>query len=175
MRKILITISVVFLMSITPIAAWAGEDHHGGHGEGASDDMGHGSEMNHGKEDNHGRDMGHSNAMHSYKHKAMVDGIEVKFEVMSLASMNMKDPDGNTHHIMVKFSRHDMEHPMTGVVGKIKVIGPDKKDQTSPLKDYGGILAANFKFNENGNYGVICLFKKDDRKHTVKFWYPHKE
>lgn len=164
-KKIFITIAV-FMASIITLPAWAGEDQHGA---AVSDDMSHGSEMGHGQE------MDQGPSMHGYKHKAVVDGIEAEFEVMSLASMNMKDPDGNTHHIMVKFSKEHMDHPMEGVIGKIKVIGPDKKDQTNTLKDYGGILAANFAFREQGDYGVICLFKTGDQKHTVKFWYPHKE
>ncbi|MDA8139841.1 MAG: hypothetical protein M0036_14415 [Desulfobacteraceae bacterium] len=118
------------------------------------------------------QDMG---GMNEFKHSATVDGIRAEFEVMSLASMNMKDPQGNTHHIMVKFFKEGMDHPMQGVEGKIKVIGPDKNEQTNALKDYNGILAASFTFKEKGDYGVICLFKTGDQKHTAKFWYTLKE
>jgi hypothetical protein len=166
MRKNIIIMTVVFLMSIIITPAWAAEDQHGGHG------MAHDSKsMNH----MDAKPMDNMSGMKSFKQQEVVDGIRAEFEVMRLTDMNMKDPNGNTHHIMVKFFKEGMDHPMTDVVGKIKVIGPDKKDQTTALKDYGGILAGNFTFKENGDYGVICLFKTGDKKHTVKFWYPHKE
>lgn len=109
----------------------------------------------------------------TYEHHAVVEGIRAEFQVMSLASMNMKDENGATHHIMVKLTDAENSHQVMGAVGKIKVISPSKKEQVQTLKDYNGILAANFTFDEKGNYGVICLFKVDDRKPLFKFWYPH--
>ena len=106
-----------------------------------------------------------------FEHKETVEGIRAEFQVMSLASMNMTDPDGNTHHIMVKLIDETSNRPIDKSVGKIKVIGPDKKEQEGVLKDYGGIMAANFSFPLKGKYGVICLFKVDEKKHLVKFWY----
>ena len=60
-----------------------------------------------------------------------------------------------------------------GAIGKIKGISPSNKEQVQSLKDYNGILAANFTFEESGKYGVICLFKVNDQKKLFKFWYPH--
>jgi hypothetical protein len=113
--------------------------------------------------------------MHTFKHQALVDGIQAEFQVMSLASMNMKDPQGSTHHIMVKLVNEGSDQPITDAIGKIKVIAPDKKEQTGVLKRYGDFLAANFTFDSPGKYGVICLFKENGQKHVVKFWYPHQE
>jgi hypothetical protein len=90
---------------------------------------------------------------------------------MSLASMNMTDPEGNTHHIMVKFIDEANKQPIDKAAGKIKVIDPEGKEQEGVLKDYGGIMAANFSFPKKGKYGVICLFKVDEKKRLVKFWY----
>lgn len=109
----------------------------------------------------------------TYTHHDVVEGVRAEFQVMSLASMNMKDQEGNTHHIMVKFFNDSMNHQIKDVVGKIKVIGPSGKEQVGSLKDYSGIYAANFTFGEKGKYGVICLFKVDGQKRLVKFWYPH--
>ena len=109
----------------------------------------------------------------TYGHKDVVDGIRAEFQIMSLESMNMKDPKGATHHIMLRLFHDKMNHPIDKVVGKIKVVAPSGKEQIATLKDYNGIFAANFAFTEKGKYGVICLFKENGKKHVVKFWYPH--
>lgn len=108
----------------------------------------------------------------TFSHMEMIDGIHAEFKVMDLASMNMKDPNGNTHHVMATFSRG--EEKLAAIVGKVKLISPTGKAQTADLKDFGsGNYAANFKVDEDGKWGVICLFKDDKGTHTVKFWYPH--
>jgi len=106
--------------------------------------------------------------------KQMVDKqVRAEFQIMSLASMNIKDPDGATHHVMVKLYDNSSNQPFKEAVGKVKVIGPDKKEQVNGLKNYNGIFAANFTFNKKDKYGVICLVKIDGEKHLFKFWYPH--
>jgi hypothetical protein len=108
-----------------------------------------------------------------FKHHATTDGIRSEYQVMSLASMNMKDPAGATHHIMVTFFDAAANRQIKAVAGKIKVIGPDGKEQVGTLKDYSGTYAANFTFGQTGKYGVICLFKTDGKQHLAKFWYHH--
>ncbi len=113
----------------------------------------------------------------AFKHHAVVDGMGADFSVMSLAGMNMKDPKGNTHHIMVKLHDDATKQQVKDAIGNMKVIGPDgpdKQTQTNPLKNYGGIYAANVTFTEPGKYGVICLIKVGEKKHLYKFWYQHK-
>jgi len=102
-----------------------------------------------------------------------VGEVRAEFQIMSLASMNMKDPNGDTHHVMVKLFHDSMNHPIKDAVGKVKIIKPDGKEQTNSLKNYNGIFAANFTFGENGKYGVICLVIIDGEKHIFKFWYHH--
>jgi len=123
--------------------------------------------------ESHSGTMDHGAKGDTFSHQDVVEGVRAEFQVMSLASMNMKDPDGNTHHIMVKFFNDGMNHQIKDVVGKIKVISPSGKEQVVSLKDYSGIYAANFAFGEKGKYGVICLFKVDGQNRLVKFWYPH--
>lgn len=120
------------------------------------------------------KDMAGDGMPGTFKHQAVNDGVRAEFEIMSLASMNMKDPDGATHHIMVKLFDDGMNHQIKNAAGKVKVIGPDKTEQTNLLKDFGGIYAANFSFPKIGKYGVICLTKIDGKKHLYKFWYAHK-
>ncbi len=117
--------------------------------------------------------MEHSAAADTFTHQVVVEGVRTDFQVMSLASMNMKDPEGNTHHIMVKFFEASSQNQIRNAVGKIKVISPSGKERVESLKNYSGVFAANFAFTEMGKYGVICLFKVNGQKRLVKFWYPH--
>lgn len=108
----------------------------------------------------------------NFTHTAMAGDIHTEFKVMDLASMNMTDPDGKTHHVMATFTRDGKQ--ISKVVGKMKLVSPSKKEQLADLKDYGGgIFAANFNIDEPGKWGVVCLFKDANGKQTVKFWYPH--
>lgn len=109
----------------------------------------------------------------TFTHQAVVEGVRAEFQVMSLASMNMKDPEGNTHHVMVKFFDESSQDQIKNAVGKITLIGPSGKERVETLKNYNGIFAANLTFAEKGQYGVICLFEMDGKKRLVKFWYPH--
>ena len=86
----------------------------------------------------------------TYEYQAVVGGVRAEFQIMSLASMNMKAPAGATHHVMVKLFHDTMNHQIQNAIGKVKVIGPGKKEQINPLKNYRGIFAANFTFKETG-------------------------
>jgi len=108
-----------------------------------------------------------------FEHQMVDKQVRAEFQIMSLASMNIKDPDGATHHVMVKLYDNSNNQPVKEAVGKIKVIGPDKSEQTNGLKNYNGVFAANFTFNKKSKYGVICLLNINGEKHLFKFWYPH--
>jgi hypothetical protein len=158
--------------------AFAASEHgsHGNHGK-----MDHGSPSGHEKMDHgamghesktgHGK-MDHGDMGSTFTHETVMNGIKAEFQVMSLASMNMRDPEGNTHHVMAKFFKEATTDSIKAVVGKVKVIRPSGDAQTAVLKDYSGIFAANFTVKEKGKYGIICLFKIGDVKHVAKFWYP---
>lgn len=153
MKKYILFISLgLFLLAVLPVMAM---QEHDGHGPGS------------------GQAMDHAGKGGTFKHTARQGGIDAEFEVMSLASMNMTSEKGETHHIMVHLKAVDSGAPIEGAIGKIKVIGPDKTEQEGVLKNYNGILAANFTFKVPGKYGVICLLKEKDRKEVFKFWYPH--
>lgn len=110
----------------------------------------------------------------NFVHSSIADGVHGNFQIMSLASMNMKDPDGNTHHIMVSFSQN--EKKMKHVVGSISAISPTGKKQTGVLKNFGGgMYAVNFIFEEAGEWDIICQFKDPSNDHTMNFRYPHQE
>ncbi len=115
----------------------------------------------------------HGQTSGTFTHQEVVEGVQAEFQVMTLASMNMKDPQGKTHHIMVKLVDVSSQKQIGNAVGKIKIISPTGKEQVESLQNYSGTLAANFTFDEKGKYGVICLFSVDGKKPLVKFWYPH--
>ncbi len=108
-------------------------------------------------------EMEHNSQAGAFKQEVVVKHIRSEFQIMSLASMNTKDPGGATHHVMVKLYDKSGDQLVKDIVGKVKVIGPDKSEQTKSLKNYDGIFAANFTFSKKGKYGVICLVKIDGR------------
>lgn len=161
MKKCMALLTLVFVLSFgSPVLA--------------SEDVSH--EVHTGQENmqmNNSGTMEHAALAGTFTHQEVVQDIRIEFWIMSLASMNMKDPDGATHHIMVKIFHNDMNHQIKDTTGKIKVINPSGKEQTGSLKNYNGVFAANFIFNEKGKYGVICMFKMDERKLLTRFWYPY--
>lgn len=161
--KKLTTCVTVFAFLFLFGSSWAsqGTDHSGHESPAAPVDH---SKMDHGSKKVNG----------TFVHAEMVDDIHAEFQVMDLATMNIKDSEGNTHHIMASFLKNDEK--VEQAAGKVKVISPSGKEQVNTLKHYGsGVFAANFTFDEPGKWGVICLFKDNAAKHTVKFWYPHQE
>lgn len=155
-RTLILTAMTLSLLAIPALAI---------QGHGSHDTKGHGMAT----EDK----MDHSGMDGTYKHMASGGGMDAEFQVMSLASMNMASDKGETHHIMVNLKSADNGKPIKNAIGKIKVIAPDKSEQEGTLKNYSGILAANFTFKEPGKYGVICLLKNNSQKQVFKFWYPH--
>ena len=116
--------------------------------------------------------MGQTQSSGTYTHQVVDQGVRAEFQVMSMASMNMKDAGGATHHIMVKFVREGTNEQIRNVMGRVRVVSPSGKEQVATLKDYSGMYAANFSFTEKGKYEVTCVFKADEQQHLVKFSYP---
>ena len=116
---------------------------------------------------------GHDQMKGAFRHEGVAEGIKADFEVMSLASMNMPDASGATHHVMVKLFREDTGAPIADAVGRVKVISPTGQEAVVDLKDYNGTYAANFTAREPGRYGIIVLLKADGKKPLYKFWYPY--
>jgi hypothetical protein len=168
MKKIVSMLALCTLLSASGAIAMdsmtkdkAKQDDHATMDHAKSETMDH-STMDHGSSHDGG----------TFKHAVMVDGIHAEFQVMELASMNMTDPEGRTHHVMASFLKNNEK--IAKAVGKVKVVSPSGKEQLATLEDFGsGVFAANFTIDEKGKWGVICLFKDADGKHTAKFWYNH--
>ncbi len=158
MKKIIVTFNIFFLLACNSLV-WAGQGtFHKDHDNSKTSDQGK---------------MQHNTHLGKYERQVVVGGVRAEFQIMSLASMNMKDPNGDTHHVMVKLFHDSMNHPIKDAVGKVKIIKPDGKEQTNSLKNYNGIFAANFSVKKTGKYGVICLVKVGEEKYIFKFWYPY--
>ena len=156
MKKRIALFTTLLVLSWGLTSLTATETPHKKHGEGAVSDA-----------------MGKTTPAGTFEHTMIEKNIRAEFQIMSLASMNMKDPNGGSHHVMVKLFHDSMNHPIKDAVGKVKIIKPDGKEQTNSLKNYNGIFAANFSANKTGRYGVICLVKVGEEKYLFKFWYPH--
>jgi hypothetical protein len=117
--------------------------------------------------------MGKTPPASTFEHTMIEKNIRAEFQIMSLASMNMKDPNNATHHVMVKLFHDSVNRPIKNAVGKVKIIDPTGGEQITTLKNYNGIFAANFSVKKTGKYGVICLVKAGEEKYLFKFWYPH--
>ena len=153
------------LVFLSTGAAQAMKEHgSGGHGEVSKAKQ----PMNHGE-------MQHTpGSPGDFTHIGSSEGIKAEFQVMSLERMNIKDPSGATHHVMVKITREGNDDRVTDAVGKVKVISPSKKETVVDLTNYSGTFAANFTADEQGMYGIICLLKTGEKKPVYKFWYSHK-
>lgn len=119
-------------------------------------------------------DMDHGNESTdgTFKHATMAGDIHAEFKVMDLADMNMKDSEGNTHHVMATFTRDGAK--IMKIAGKVKLISPSGEEQLATLEDFGsGVFAANFTIDEPGKWGVVCVFKDEGDQQIVKFRYPH--
>lgn len=156
MKKMILCVTLISLFIAGGAFAMGGDSHNSHDGKKSMDGMEHGSETHDG----------------TFKHEVMAGDVHAEFQIMDLASMNMKDPDGKTHHVMATFMRDGKK--IEKIVGKVKLISPSGKEQLASLKDYGsGIYAANFSIDQPGKWGVICLFKDQQDQQTVKFWYTH--
>jgi hypothetical protein len=117
--------------------------------------------------------MGPGSTSGTFTHQVVDQGVRADFQIMSMASMTMKDAGGATHHIMAKFLREGGNEQIRGAVARIRAVSPSGKEQVESLKEDGGIYAAGFTFAEKGTYSVTCVFKVGDQQHLVKFSYPH--
>ena len=156
MKKTIVLFITVWVLTGDMTSVTAGQTFHKNHGQGAVSDA-----------------MEKTTPAGTFEHTMIEKNIRAEFQIMSLASMNMRDPNGDTHHVMVKLFHDSMNHPIENAVGKVKIIKPDGKDQTNSLKNYNGSFAANFSAKKIGRYGVICLVKVGKEKYLYKFWYPY--
>ena len=130
-------------------------------------------DMNHGsmKMEHHGG-CGGMMSMGEVAYDGVVDGVEATFVVIDIKAkmkeMGMKE----THHIMVVFTDAKSGAKLSEGEVKVKVTGPDKKEQVKEMMGMEGGFGSDFTMPEKGKYGVMAKFKlKDGKVRSVKFLY----
>jgi len=125
-------------------------------------------------------DMGHGGHsmidMGATAHQEVVDGVKATFKVMSMKEhmKGMEMPKGmkETHHVMVELKDARSGKPLTEGTVKVKILGPDKSEQTKELMGMQGHFGADFDLSKKGKYGVMAKFLlKDGKVRSSKFWY----
>ncbi len=111
-------------------------------------------------------------SMGKVAHEEVVDGVKATFEVLDIkvkmAEMGMKE----THHIMVVFTDVKSGKKLSEGDVKVKVMAPDKSEQTKDLMGMEGGFGSDFTLAQKGKYGVMCKFQlKDGKERSAKFWY----
>jgi hypothetical protein len=156
MKKTTLIMSVLTLALAAP-AAFAAMDH-------GSMPMDHGNGSM--KMEQGGHMMG------KMAHEEVVDGVKATFSVLDIKAkmkeMGMKE----THHIMVMFKDAKTGKALNKGEVKVKVLGPDKMEQTKALMGMEDGFGSDFTLPKKGKYGVMCKFNLADGKvRQAKFWY----
>jgi hypothetical protein len=164
MKRLALAIAAATLMTTAPLAAMAAMEHD--HGAMKMDQDNGAMKMDH----------DHDGMMAKGKmaHEEVVDGVKVTFKVMDMREQMKDMPKGmkETHHIMLMFKDAKTGTPLNEGEVKVKVMGPDKSEQTKELMGMGGHFGADFSLPKAGKYGVMAKFKlKDGKVRTAKFWY----
>ena len=131
----------------------------------------------HGGHDTHS---GHV-AMAGVAHEEVISGVKASFSVQTMPDamkgMGMQIPKGvrETHHLSVVFRDARSGKVLTEGTVKVKILNPDKREQTKALMGMQGHFGADFEMAQKGRYGIMCKFLvKDGKPRQVKFWYSRK-
>jgi hypothetical protein len=154
MKKLTLILAATALALAAPLASYAADHDHM--------DMGHG---------------GHSMMeMGNVVHQEVIDGVKATFKIMNMKEhmKGMEMPKGmkETHHIMVELTDAKSGKAFTEGTVKVKILGPDKSEQTKDLMGMQGHFGADFDLSKKGKYGVMAKFQlKDGKVRSSKFWY----
>jgi len=128
--------------------------------------------------DHSGMDMDHSSHKSGAAHEEVVDGVKVSFkiqgakEAMKAMKMEMPMEKGETHYIALTLKDAKSGKALTEGEVTLKVMAPDKTEQTKDLMAMHGEFGAFFDLSKKGKYGIMAKFKpKDGKVRSAKFWY----
>jgi hypothetical protein len=161
MKKMTLIIAAATFALSAP--TWAPAAEHGDHG---SMNMDHGSmKMDHG-------------GKAGVAHEEVINGVKATFKVTTMKEamehMKMEMPKGmkETHHISATFTDAKTGKPITDGQVKLKVLAPDKSEQTKDLMAMQGHFGGDFVMTQKGKYGIMSKFAlKDGKTGSAKFWY----
>jgi len=156
MKKTTVLIAALFALA-APLTSFAAMDH------GSMEGMDQGSmKMDHGG----------MMAMGKLAHEEVVDGVKATFRIIDIKEKMEKMGMKETHHIMVVFTDAKSGKQLGEGDVKVKVMGPDKSEQTKELMGMEGGFGSDFSMPKKGKYGVMCKFQlKDGKTRSAKFWY----
>jgi len=128
--------------------------------------------------DHSGMNMDHGAMKGGAAHEEVVDGVKETFKVTTMKEamkeMKMEMPKGmkETHHVSVSFVDTKTGKALTEGEVKMKVVGPEKEEQTKDLMGMHGHFGGDFDMSKKGKYGVMSKFQlKDGKTRSAKFWY----
>lgn len=128
--------------------------------------------------DHAGHDMKGHAAMGGAAHEEVVEGVKTTFTVQTMAAamkaMGMSMPKGvkETHHISLALKDAKSGKGITEGEAKLKVLAPDKSEQTKEMMAMHGHFGADVVMAKKGKYGVMCKFRTaDGKERQAKFWY----
>jgi hypothetical protein len=131
--------------------------------------------------DHSGMDMDHGSHKAGVAHEEVVDGVKISFriqgakEAMKAMKMEMPMEKGETHYISATFQDVRSGKALTAGEVMLKVVGPDKAEQTKELMAMHGEFGAFVDLSKKGQYGVMAKSKlKDGKIRPVKFHYSAK-
>ncbi len=109
-------------------------------------------------------------------HESNVDGVRVTVLLVNLKeAMQSKTLSGNTketHHLMVSFRDAASNKSLNEGRIRVKIVAPDKTEQTKELVDMSWHFGEDFSFTQKGKYGIMSKFKlRDNKVRSLSFWY----
>jgi hypothetical protein len=126
----------------------------------------------------HDMTMDHGAMKGGVAHEEVVDGVKATFKVTTMKEamkeMKMDMPKGmkETHHVSVLFTDAKSGKAIIEGEVKMKVMGPDKAEQTKDLMGMHGHFGGDFDMSKKGKYGIMSKFQvKDGKTRSAKFWY----
>jgi hypothetical protein len=128
--------------------------------------------------DHSGMDMGGGSHGGGAAHEEVADGVKVSFKIQgakeAMKAMKMEVPltKGETHYIAITCKDAKTGKALTEGEVKVKVMAPDKAEQTQELMAMHGEFGAFFDLSKKGKYGIMAKFQlKDGKTRSSKFWY----
>ncbi|MEK7432577.1 MAG: heavy metal-binding domain-containing protein [Cyanobacteriota bacterium] len=78
------------------------------------------------------------------------------------------------YHLDIVVNNNKTNEMISDSKVKVKIIAPDKKEETKILENKMGFYASTFNLKKLGKYEVIASIKKDNKDKIAKFYYENK-
>ncbi len=175
MRKIykILPISMgITLFAMSSVACFAGEVHHQHSAkQNSAERMGGHRHAEHGHDNAMDIDAAMDNHGGMFLLKKEVDAYTVSFHVMK-AKAGMEH--GGSHNLMVKVEKNGVL--VNDIMVNSKVFYADKTTDSKMLMKMGDWYMAGYDLGQQGQHGLMVLFKTaDGKKHKTSVYYPEEK